>query len=395
MIRKLTIGLLLLINTSLFGQWNTNKANPFYPDASSNTGYVFGGFMRAANIQDYFKWQENDHIGLNLGHLRLYYFQKFDRYNSLFVSSQNRFFYGKQGEQSAFIKDLKTNNDLINLNWVLLEGNKTLLHSEIDIWHYQWKNELVRIKIGKQRFWWSQSYLWSANNYMNTYSILGFDIDNRSGVESGSAKFRFGKKSPMSLEVAAAPRRQEKNSVYSARLLWEKGVNEFQLVGGKVLNDYTVGVGWTGDMDRGAEFSGEITYFRDRDNAREVIIADLAYLKRVNRHWLWLVEVAYHSNPKPLKKSLNIFTEAGTKDLIVDELQFGALIKFFPSRKFEWGAASRFYWDDKTLHGNIYAQLNMTKDFSLYAGYNIFGVSFENSNLIPRKQLVSYLIYHF
>jgi hypothetical protein len=380
-----------------FAQWGRAGENPFYQNKKRSKTQV-GGFFGLANIQDFTKWDPGNHNQTNVGHLRLFMINRFDRYNTLVSSLQTRFFYSNDINTSSFAQDLKQQNNLVPLTWVVHENESSLLHTELDVLFYQYKNKNFQFRLGKQRYNWSQSWIWSANNYQNTYSVLGFDIDNRSAVESISAKYDFDRNSTWSVEVSSVPRKQLDNSIHSARLLYKKGGNQFQVVGGMVLKDFSVGTGGRWAIDKTKDFFGEVTYFKPRntDNSSEAFIVDLTYLQVINRRILLVGEVAYHSNPTALVTSPDVFTEINVKNIINDKFQASLLWRYHLNKKVSYGLSSQYFFTHKDADLRAFLQIDFTKKIQLYSAFNAYNIPVEDFdfNLI-RKQWINQLIIRF
>lgn len=392
---KYALIFLLLLSLDTFAQWDTGGKNPFYAQKSRNKTEI-GGFIGAANFQDFTKWDADDHNSTSLGHLRLYMINRFDRNNLLVSSLQNRYFYSTTIFNSAFVNDLKTQNDLLNLSWVVLDKEEHVLHSEIDLLFYQFKNDNIRLRIGKQRYDWSQSWLWSANNYHNTYSILGYDIDNRSAVESASLKINFGRRNPWSVEFSSAPRKKLDNSNHIFRLHYADEGNEFQLVGGNVLKDYSLGIGGAIQINKNTSLYGEATYYHPRENSStKAFIADFTYRQIINRQIVFMLETAYHSNPQPLYANFDVFTEANVKHILRDELQVSALWQYHYNKNIVYGLSSQYYFTDNLMDIRGFLQIDLSKTIEFYASANLYNLAFDDLDNPTRKQVISQLIYKF
>lgn len=387
----------LCLSQFSFGQWN-KAGNPFYGNTSgrSSNNTIVGGFLRFGTIQQYSDWNE-DRFSDYFIHNKLFLFHQFDRNNSFFGSLQNRVIFGQAYDlnSSAYANSLTQNNDLVNLSFVVQEEDRYLVHSEIDLLYYQWKSDNFRFKAGRQRYFWNQSLVWNPNNYLNSYSVLGYDVVNRSGLESASAKFKLGgRRSNWNLETVYAPHKTFEQSMVTSRLLYSKDKNEFQIVGGSVLNDWSAGFGFTTYI-RETGFSGELTYFKAKnDESFDAFLIDLSIYYRFPSRVFVSAEILYHSNPQ-LTPPTNIFTNRSVKDLISNEFQLAGLIQYPMNKYVTIGSSVIYYVDEEFTTVNAFFLADITKRLEFYVSYNAFGQTQTVVDGNSRKYLLGQLSLSF
>lgn len=397
MFKRILLTLGILICQIAFGQWN-KSGNPFYgskPKGSSGT--QVGGFLRFVNYQQYTKWNEDRYSDYAI-HNKLYVYRQFDKNNSVYGSVQNRLIFGEAYNLNAsgYANSLLQNNDLLNLSFVVKEESNYLIHSEIDLLYYKWESQTTRIKIGRQRYFWNQSFIWNPNNYLNTYSVLGYDVVNRSGVESISVKTKLGgRKSNWSIDMVYAPHKTVDQSIITSRLHYKNKRTEFQVVGGSILDDFSGGLGFSTYL-RETGISGELTYFKAKsDDGYDAFLVDLSTYYQFPSRLFVLAEVLYHSNPQINFEPTNIFTNRSVKHLINNELQIAGVMQYPMTKSATVGASLLYYVDDEYTSANAFMLLDITKRLEFYVSYNVFG---QTQNVVDgnsRKYLLGQLALSF
>lgn len=355
-------------------QWN-NSGNPFNQQSTRKSNTQVGGFLRFVNYHQYSKWNE-DRFSDYAIHNQLYVYTQFDKYNSFFGSIQNRVIFGEayEANNSGYANSLLSNNDLVNLSFIVAEEDRYLVHSEIDLLYYQWKSKVARVRIGRQRYFWNQSLIWNPNNFLNTYSVLGYDVVNRAGLESISARFSLDKKNKWKWEMVYAPHKTFDQSIVTSRLHYKNKHNEFQLVGGSILEDYSFGFGFT-TFVRETGFSGEVTYFKAKDNevGYDAFLVDLSSFYQFPSKIIFMGEVLYHSNPQQTVQPTSIFTNQSVKHLISNELQVAGIVQYPVYKSTTIGASAIYYVDDEFTSFNAFINSDITKSLNFYVSYNLFG----------------------
>lgn len=355
-------------------QWN-NSGNPFNNQSTRKSNTQVGGFLRFVNYHQYSKWNE-DRFSDYAIHNQLYVYTQFDKYNSFFGSIQNRVIFGEayEANNSGYANSLLSNNDLVNLSFIVAEEDRYLVHSEIDLLYYQWKSKAARVRIGRQRYFWNQSLIWNPNNYLNTYSVLGYDVVNRAGLESISTGFSLDRKNKWNLEMVYAPHKTFDQSIVTSRLHYKNKHNEFQLVGGSILEDYSLGFGFT-TFVRETGFSGEVTYFKAKDEevGYDALLVDMSSFYQFPSKIIFMGEVLYHSNPQQTVQPTSIFTNQSVKHLISNELQVAGIVQYPIHKSTTIGASAIYYVDDEFTSFNAFINSDITKSLNFYVSYNLFG----------------------
>lgn len=395
--KRFVLLLFICFSQMSFGQWN-KSGNPFYGKSSRKSSNLqIGGFLRFVNYHQYSKWNEDRFADYAI-HNKLYVYNRFDNNSSVYGSLQTRLIFGEAYELNAsgYANALLQNNDLVNLSFIVEENENYLIHSEIDLLYYQWQSESFRFKIGRDRYFWNQSLVWNPNNYLNTYSVLGYDMVNRSGLESISLDFKLGgRRSKWNMEMVYAPHRTMDESMITTRLLYRNKETEFQIVGGHVLEDYSAGIGFTKYI-RQTGFSGELTYFKARtDESYDALLVDLSTYYRFPSKLFVSAEFLYHSNPQTNFQPTNIFTNRSVKHLITNELQVAGIMQYPMSKSTTLGASALYYFDDEFTSINAFLLVDITKRLEFYVSYNVYGQSQNVVDGDSRKYLLGQLALSF
>ncbi|MGB0883147.1 MAG: hypothetical protein ACPG4W_01065 [Flavobacteriales bacterium] len=374
-LKQLLISLFLLLCLSETQAQFTKTHSPF--DGLKNKAtYKIGGFMRFTNYHNYVHWDEERYTDYVL-HNNLYYLQQYDDQNLLFVSMHNRLFFGEGTSlnASAYAQSLSQNNDWLNTDFIVFENDEQFLISNFDRFFYQWRSKKVNVRVGKQAYYWNQSFVWNPNNYLNTYSIFGYDVQNRNSILSIKSTFRLGdKRSPWTLDLAYAPHETFDKSIVTGRFLYKKKRNEFQIVGASVLDDVSVGFGFTTYINE-TGFSGEISYFQPKDitAGESALLIDLStYYTFPNKLFL-LGEVLYHSNPQTSFVQNDLFANSGVKNLITNNIQLAGLAQMPIGKRVYLGSSAVYYVDDEDLSFNAFVQYKISKQLQFYLSYNLYG----------------------
>lgn len=396
MLKKIILGLLICICQLCVGQWN-KSGNPFYGGTSGRTsGLQIGGFLRFVNYQQYTKWNE-DRLSDYAIHNKLYVYNRFDKYNSVYGSIQNRLIFGEAYNlnTSGYANSLLQNNDLVNLSFIVKEEDSYLIHSEIDLLYYKWESESVRLMLGRQRYYWNQSLVWNPNNYLNTYSVLGYDVVNRSGLESVSFLYKLGRRSGWSIETVYAPHKTADESILTTRLHYKNKKSEFQIVGGSILEDYSAGIGFTTYI-RETGLSGEFTYFKAKsDEGYDAVLIDLSTFYRFPSNVFVSAELLYHSNPQFNPAPTDIFTNRSVKHLITNKFQLAGIIQYPMSKKATIGASALYYFNQEYASANAFLLVDITKRLEFYLSYNVYGQAQTVVDGDSRKYLLGQLALSF
>jgi len=150
----------------------------------------------------------------------------------------------------------------LDMAWVWLDTDRSLLHSNIDRLHASYYNGPFEAHIGRQRINWGRTYVWNPNDLFNAYAFLDFDYEERPGVDAISAQYNWSYASSVEAGIRIADSFDEMVIAGMVRSSW--GSYDIQVTGGHYLDYATLGIGWAGYIDE-AGFKGEISYFHPEE----------------------------------------------------------------------------------------------------------------------------------
>ncbi|MBN2614394.1 MAG: hypothetical protein JXR71_01760 [Bacteroidales bacterium] len=157
---------------------------------------------------------------------------------------------------------LTQDNGWMDLTFKLASGQSYLLYSNIDRLNFKWSLKKLEVTVGRQRINWGINLVWNPNDIFNTYNYFNFDYVERPGSDAVLVQYYTGSLS--SLQLAA--KLDNKNRLTAAALYKFNVANyDIQVLGGVMDNDVVLGAGWAGQI-KGAGFTGEASYFRNKDH---------------------------------------------------------------------------------------------------------------------------------
>lgn len=126
----------------------------------------------------------------------------------------------------------------------------------------KYSNTHWEANIGGQRINWGLNAFWNSNDLFNTFNLVDFDYEERSGSDAIRAQRFF--KDYSSFELAIAPSKYDSTWVGAGMYRFNAWTYDFQALAGWWNEDVAVGVGWAGNL-KTAGFKGEITYFHPQE----------------------------------------------------------------------------------------------------------------------------------
>lgn len=161
------------------------------------------------------------------------------------------------GYSDALTKD----NGFIDLTKIWSNKNGYVLYSTIDRLNLFFTDNYLEIQLGRQRINWGVNLIWTPNDIFNSTSYLNFDYAEKRGSDALRAQYYFDSSS---LEIVYKVDNL-KNITSSVMYRINRWDYDFQIFAGIMEDDYVLGGGWSGNITD-ANFSGEITYFKNRTN---------------------------------------------------------------------------------------------------------------------------------
>lgn len=181
-----------------------------------------------------------------------------------YVAMRNIASYGQiPFEFYPFMADFSVkDNGKLNLTKSIASDSSYYLYTNFDRFYVQYTNGNFEASLGRQRINWGINMIWTPNDIFNSANYFDFDYMERAGSDAILLQYYTGMTS--SLQFAAKLDKDDK-STYAAMYRFNKWNYDFQILTGKMRDDLVIGAGWAGQIE-GAGFTGEATYFRDKDN---------------------------------------------------------------------------------------------------------------------------------
>lgn len=153
--------------------------------------------------------------------------------------------------------------NLMDLSWVWINSEKSILHSQIDRLHLSYFNGPLEAYAGRMRINWGKTYVWNPNDLFNNYAFLDFDYEERPGVDAVNLIYNLDFASSIETGIRLADSFDEMVIAGMYRTNWKQ--YDLQVIGGHYLDRVALGVGWAGYI-KDAGFKGELTYFHPEED---------------------------------------------------------------------------------------------------------------------------------
>lgn len=259
-LRTLRICSVLFVLIALCG----SKASAQLPDSTSARPKFkdivqIRGYVKNLNI---FSTSPNKLIGNsteNFLHARLNLRIEPGKGLRLAAEMRTRLFYAGRTATST---TLQTNFDkdpgLVDMAWNIGRSDALLLTTTIDRLYAQWGNNMMEVRVGRQRINWGVNLAWNPNDIFNAYNFIDFDYEERPGTDA--VRFQYFGKNMSGFEFAYAPRADWRQ--HTAAFMYRINTRgyDIQLICGQYKTDLTAGLGWAGNLGS-AGFKGEAQWY--------------------------------------------------------------------------------------------------------------------------------------
>jgi len=252
---RLLIGLTLLLSIYSFGQDKPSKLyfyghlqnlNTVYIEDIKSEWYTMGSIYNRLNL----KWYPHQNWTFS-------------------ASARNMFTYGQMIylNYPDYSNLLVSDEGIANLTWPIAKDSSYIFYSNIDRANIQFNKNNLDVKIGRQRINWGINMVWNPNDIFNTFNFYDFDYVERPGCDAVRLQYYTG----VSSSVEFAFKKDVNEKITSAAMYrFNKWNYDFQLMGGIYKDDIVAGAGWSGYL-KNAGFTGEVSYFRDKNNFADTI----------------------------------------------------------------------------------------------------------------------------
>ncbi len=195
----------------------------------------------------------------NLLHNRLN-FSFYSTGGSKFVAQiRNRILYG------ASVKSIPNYGESINeydgilpFEFLIADTENVVISSIIDRCYYQYANEKLQLRIGRQRINWGINTTWNPNDVFNSYNIYDFDYEEREGADA--VRLTLFPNYMSSFDIAYKFTGDWKTDIVAAMYKFNTWNYDIQLLAGKFQEKAVLGTGWAGNL-KTMGFKGELSYF--------------------------------------------------------------------------------------------------------------------------------------
>lgn len=243
---------ILLLCSTAVGAQEKQDTIPAWKEKIELSGYIKN--MQSINIDDL------DHIGMDeLIHNRINFKAYLSDQWTFSTGLRNRLFIGSQLKLiPQFDKLLEYDSGWMDLSKVSLNRRGIKIHHMVDRLNFKYVKNNFEVNIGRQRINWGIALAWNPNDLFNSYNFIDFDYEERPGADALRAQYYFS--DGMSYLDFAIARNAQNEHTYALKYNFNKANYDFQILTGKYLDDWVIGVGWAGSVsDMG--FKGETTYF--------------------------------------------------------------------------------------------------------------------------------------
>ncbi len=143
------------------------------------------------------------------------------------------------------------------------KGKKSyVFYSSIDRLNLFFSTDNYEIQLGRQRVNWGVNLVWTPNDIFNSSSYLNFDYEEKQGSDAVRGQYYFNYSSSLEYVYKLDYSNRITSSLMYRFNVWNY---DFQTFVGMMGNDYVFGGGWSGNI-LSSNISGEVTYFRDKEN---------------------------------------------------------------------------------------------------------------------------------
>jgi hypothetical protein len=194
-----------------------------------------------------------------------------------------------------------------NLSHAWHQDANGVLFSNIDRMFFQYNGEKISLTLGRQRINWGINMVWQPNDIFNSFNYLDFNYPERPGSDAIRLQYYTGMTS--SLEFAYKIDHLN-HSTYAAKYAFNHWNYDFQLIAGRMNDEYWVGgIGFSGNIG-GAGINGEASYYLPKEgiNLTKTVIATLGGNYMFKNNILLNIGGLYNSAGTTKKAARSMFT---------------------------------------------------------------------------------------
>jgi len=294
---------------------------------------------------------------------------------SINASVRNIFDYGQFVSLIPYYESFATkDNGYFNLTKKITSGNSYLLYSNIDRLNLLYSKDNLEVQIGRQRVNLGISMVWTPNDIFNSSSFINFDYVEKPGSDAIRLQYYTGVASSVQLVYKLNDKKKTTAAAIVKLNNWDY---DFQILGGIMEDDFVIGGGWSGQISD-AGFTGEFSYFRNKDNFKNttgIFISSIGGNYLFSNGLLLQGEFLYNSNGRTGKnlKPTNLFSlEYSAKNLSPSKYSLFAQLSYPITPLISTSIASIFNPSDKSVFLNPNMELSLNKDVYLLLATQFF-----------------------
>lgn len=192
---------------------------------------------------------------------------------------------------------ISQDNGYFNLTNIWKEKNSYVLYSSIDRLNVFFSTDDFEIQLGRQRINWGVNLVWTPNDIFNSSSYLNFDYEEKPGSDAIRGQYYFDYSSSLEYVYKLDYLDRVTSSLMYRFNEWDY---DFQTFVGIMEDDYVFGGGWSGNI-LSSNVSGELTYFRDKENFSDTtgqVVASLGWTYTFAADFFVHAEFLYNSTGK-------------------------------------------------------------------------------------------------
>jgi hypothetical protein len=195
-----------------------------------------------------------------------------------------------------FYSDLLVQDDgYVDLTGTIARDSSYIFYTNLDRLNLKFTKGKFEATVGRQRINWGINMVWNPNDIFNTFNFYDFDYVERPGCDAIRLQYYTGYASGYQI----AFKMDADNDITAAGMYSFNHWNyDFQVLGGVMTSDVVLGAGWSGYI-KNAGFTGEASYFRDKDNFADttgIFVASIGGSYTFKNSLMVNVSVLYNSN---------------------------------------------------------------------------------------------------
>lgn len=207
---------------------------------------------------------------------------------------RNRLYWGEEVRLTPdFASSLRNKNEKVNLQKVWINSKSLVLYSNVDRLYFDYQDNELNIRIGRQRINWGLNTTWNPNDIFNVYNFLDFDYEERPSADGG--KFQYVFSNSFKAEIAYAYTDKKDGDVAALKYSFNKWNYDMQFITGWYNAHPTLGLGWAGYIGD-AGFKGESQYFFGSKDSADHLNISLEGDYMFNKGWYMSAGFLFNKN---------------------------------------------------------------------------------------------------